>query len=304
MDIRKGNKNSKLSKIMTGLALVAAISALSACKRTSDEAGLGLQASQLATLNNVVDARDEATRARDQYRNPAQTIAFFQIKPGMSVAEALPGGGWYSNILANYIGSDGELHGINYVDDMWARFGFFSPERIEERIASTKAFPQTVAKYTDNGIKSSGFTFDTVPDELVGSLDRVVFIRALHNLNRFEAQANTMTNALKAAHTLLKEDGMVGVVQHRAPEANSDEWSDGSRGYLKQSSLIKTFEDAGFTLVASSEINANPKDQPTENDIVWRLPPSLNGARDDEAKRAAMEAIGESDRMTLLFKKS
>jgi len=50
-------------------------------------------------------------------------------------------------------------------------------------------------------------------------------------------------------------------------------------------------------------LNANPKDQPTVDDIVWRLPPSLNGVGDNEALKAERIAIGESDRMTLLFKK-
>ena len=87
------------------------------------------------------------------------------------------------------------------------------------------------------------------------------------------------------------------------PEDAPDEGADGSRGYLKQSQVIAMLEKAGFELVASSEINANPKDRPGPEDIVWRLPPSLNGSKDDPDKRAAMTAIGESDRMTLLFRK-
>ena len=84
---------------------------------------------------------------------------------------------------------------------------------------------------------------------------------------------------------MLKDDGLVGVVQHRAPESASDEWADGNRGYLKQSAVIAMFEEAGFQLVASSEINANPKDKPGADDIVWRLPPSLRGSKDDPELR-------------------
>lgn len=65
--------------------------------------------------------------------------------------------------------------------------------------------------------------------------------------------------------------------------------------------MISVFENAGFELVATSEINANPNDQPTEEEVVWRLPPSLATSRDNEELRAQMLAIGESDRMTLLF---
>lgn len=258
----------------------------------------GNQALQAAVLD-----RDEQDRARDKYRNPVQTLSFFHVEPGMKVAEALPGGGWYTKILADYLGEDGELHGINYNDDMWAMFGFFSEERIKENTANTAKFPELVKGFTDNGIGTSGFTFATAPKTAMGTLDRVLFVRALHNLNRFEADAATRTQALKVAHDLLKPDGLVGVVQHRAPEDAEDEWADGSRGYLKQTSLIAAFKSAGFELVMTSEVNANPKDMPKSEDIVWRLPPGYNGVGDDADKRAAMQAIGESDRMTLLFKK-
>ncbi|NLG75036.1 MAG: methyltransferase, partial [Xanthomonadaceae bacterium] len=77
----------------------------------------------------------------------------------------------------------------------------------------------------------------------------------------------------------------------------------GDAGYVKQSAVVAAFEKAGFELIGSSEINANPKDQPTEEDVVWRLPPTLATSRDDPELRKQMEAIGESDRMTLKFRK-
>lgn len=255
------------------------------------------------TLIEVVTKRSEQDQSRDKYRNPVQTLSFFQIEPGMKVAEALPGGGWYSKILAEYLGKDGALHGINYNDDMWAMFGFFSAEQIAANSANTAKFSNLVKGFTNNGIHTSGFTFAKAPEAAKGTLDRILFVRALHNLNRFEEEAGTRSQALKLAHDLLKPNGLVGVVQHRAPEDADDKWADGSRGYLKQSALIKAFQSAGFELVMTSELNANPKDKPQANDIVWRLPPSFNGAGDDTEKRAAMRAIGESDRMTLLFKK-
>jgi len=289
------------------LAVVLLTTFLAACATStvSDDAMAkkAMQAEANDKLAMVLANADESAKARFQYRNPAETLAFFKVEPGMSVAEALPGGGWYSKILANYLGTDGALHGINYNDDMWARFGFFSPEAIEGRIASTKKFPEQVASFTDNGIASQGFTFATVPSDLAGSVDRVLFIRALHNLNRFEKDAGTLSESLSAAKMLLKDDGYVGVVQHRLPESASEEAADGRRGYLKQSFLISQFEQAGFILVAQSEINANAKDQPLETDIVWRLPPSFNGSRDNPEQMEKMKAIGESDRMTLLFKK-
>lgn len=254
-------------------------------------------------LETVVEARSTDVKKRDAFRHPVETLNFFQVEPGMAVAEALPGGGWYSTILASYLGKEGELYGVNYVDSMWARFGFFSAEDIASNIASTQKFPEQVAGFTDNGIQAGGFTFDTVPSDLTGKLDRVLFIRALHNLGRFEDDAGTMTEALKATHKLLKPGGMVGVVQHEVSEAAPDESAKGARGYMKASQVKTMFKDAGFELVASSDINKNPKDVPANDEIVWRLPPSLLGARDNEAKKKAMEAIGESNRMTLLFKK-
>lgn len=254
-------------------------------------------------LTRVLESRSEEDRARDGARHPAQTLDFFQVVPGMKVAEGLPGGGWYTRILANYLGSDGAIYGVNYVDSMWPMFSFATDKWTAGRIAGTAEFPGKVGGFTDNGIHAEGFTFNTVPPGIAGKVDRVLLIRALHNLNRFEAQAGTRSQALSAVHSMLADGGLVGVVQHRAPESASDEWADGSRGYLKQSAVIATFEKAGFQLMAKSEINANPKDRPGAKDLVWRLPPSLRTSKDNPEKRAAMLAIGESDRMTLLFRK-
>jgi predicted methyltransferase len=256
-----------------------------------------------SALQQAVSSRAVEEQTRDTSRHPIETINFFKIAPGMTVAEALPGGGWYSKILANYLGSDGALYGINYDDHMWARFGFFDENGIKQRIAATTEFPNKVKEFTTNGIASQGFTFATAPESLNGSVDRVLFIRALHNLNRFEKDAQTLTTALKTTHRILKKDGLVGVVQHQLNEEAPEQGADGSRGYLKLSSLTKAFADAGFELLESSDINANPKDQPSASDIVWRLPPTYFGTKEDEAKKAAVDAIGESNRMTLLFKK-
>lgn len=283
-------KNKKRVTSILGAALLLALSHNALAKVESHK-----------TLKAVVAERSEEARARDQQRHPVETLSFFQLKPGMTVAEALPGGGWYSGIIANYLGKDGALYGINYVDSMWPRFGFFSEERIKDMIASTAAFPDMVAELSDNGISADGFTFETIPAAIHGTVDRVLFIRALHNLNRFEKEAGTLTQALTAAHQLLKPDGMVGVVQHEIAESDAD--TDGSRGYLKASQVIASFEAAGFELVSRSDINKNPNDKPSESDMVWRLPPTYYGAQDDEARKQALDKIGESNRMTLLFKK-
>lgn len=252
----------------------------------------------------VVEARSAQERARDGARHPVETLTFFQVQPGMTVAECLPGEGWYTRILANYLGGDATLYGVNYVDRMWPMFSWAKEDWIEETIAKHRQFDIKVADYTDNFITAQGITFNTVPPEAAGTVDRVLMIRALHNLNRFEPAAGTRSQALASIRGMLKDDGLVGVVQHRLPESAPAEGADGSRGYLKQSDVIAMFEEAGFELVASSEINANPADRPGTQDSVWRLPPSLRGSEDKPEQRAAMEAIGESDRMTLLFRKA
>ena len=255
------------------------------------------------TLNAVLASRSDEDKVRDDARHPLETLTFFQVKPGMTIAEALPGGGWYTRILANYLGQDGTLYGVNYPDSLWPMLSYASPEWIAERIAATQNFTAKVATFTDNGITAQGFTFDTVPPEVEGTVDRVLLIRALHNLNRFQQTAGTRSQALAATHAMLKKDGLVGVVQHRAPATASKEWADGNKGYLNEVAVIAMFAEAGFALVAQSEINANPMDQPSGEDSVWRLSPSLRGSNDDE-QRDVMVAIGESDRMTLLFRKA
>ena len=255
------------------------------------------------TLNAVLASRSDEDKVRDDARHPLETLTFFQVKPGMTIAEALPGGGWYTRILANYLGQDGTLYGVNYPDSLWPMLSYASPEWIAERIAATQNFTAKVATFTDNDITAQGFTFDTVPPEVEGTVDRVLLIRALHNLNRFQQKAGTRSQALAATHAMLKQDGLVGVVQHRAPATASKEWADGNKGYLNEVAVIAMFAEAGFALVAQSEINANPMDQPSGEDSVWRLSPSLRGSNDDE-QREAMVAIGESDRMTLLFRKA
>jgi len=102
---------------------------------------------------------------------------------------------------------------------------------------------------------------------------------------------------------VLKPGGTMGVVQHHAREDMSDEFADGSHGYLKKSFVIAAAEQAGFEFVAESDINANPNDQPGEEDIVWRLPPSFATSAEDPELKAKLAAVGESNRMTLKFRK-
>lgn len=255
-------------------------------------------------LDQVLAMQDDATKARYNFRNPKQTIEFFGLTPGMAVAEALPGGGWYTKILVPYLGAEGRVLGIDYDYSMWQNFDWVDDEFLATRKAWTDTWPQEAkAWYSEDAATVDAATFGTLDENLTESFDAVLFIRALHNLNRFEDKGAFLSNALKESHRILKPGGIVGVVQHQAPEDKSDEWADGSRGYIKKSAVIAAFEKAGFSLVSETDINTNPNDVPGEDDIVWRLPPSLSTSKDNEELKNQMTAIGESNRMTLLFKK-
>lgn len=255
-------------------------------------------------LADVLAAQPEEVQARYTSRHPQQTLGFFGITPGMTVVEALPGGGWYSKILLPYLGAEGSLIGADYSDELYPMFGFFSEEQLAERSQFVSAFPVTAAEWGIEGAAGvQAFKLGLMPDEMNGTADAVLFIRALHNLARFESAGGFLTTAIQNAFDVLKPGGVVGVVQHEAREDTSDAFADGSHGYLKKSFVIKAMEEAGFKLLADNDINQNPQDQPGEADIVWRLPPMLMTSRDNPELKAELEAVGESNRMTLLFSK-
>lgn len=255
-------------------------------------------------LSAVLAAQPEETRARYPYRHPQETLEFFGVAPGMSVVEVLPGGGWYSKLLLAYLGSDGQLIGADYSIPMLEKIGFIGPEKLEERKKWRETWPKEAEEWRgENAAEVSAFVLNSMPDTIVGKADAVLFIRALHNLNRVENDGGYLTTALAEARAALKPGGVLGVVQHEAQPDMSDTWANGSNGYLKRAAVIATIEAAGFEFVGASEISANPKDRPTEEEFVWRLPPALQNSAKDPAKRAKYEAIGESNRMTLKFRK-
>ncbi|MGB3456507.1 MAG: hypothetical protein WBG08_12200 [Litorimonas sp.] len=253
-------------------------------------------------LDAILAAQDEAAQARYDDRNPAATLEFFGIVPGMAVGEALPGGGWYSKILLPYLGDEGRLVGVDYDLDLWPNFNFGTEEFIEGKRSWPETWVADARGWTDSDVDIEAYTFSDLPQD--GSLDAFLFIRALHNLNRFE-EGRFMDSALANVMGALKPGGLVGVVQHEGPADAPDDWADGSNAYLRRADVVGAFEAAGFTLVGESDVNANPLDMPSPEagDSVWRLSPTLATSREDAELRAELEAIGESNRMTLLFQK-
>jgi len=255
-------------------------------------------------LTAALAAQPDAAKARFAYRHPQETLAFFEVEPGMTVVEALPGSGWYSKILIPYIGNEGHLIGADYAIEMFPLFGFFDEEFVENKKTwVTDWTAEASAWRNDNGAPVSAFVFGSMPDDLTGTADRVLFIRALHNLAHFEEHSGFLTAALENAWQVLKPGGIVGVVQHQARDDKSDEFALGDHGYLKKSFVIDRMEAAGFEYVGEIDINANPNDQPADDDVVWRLPPAFQGSRKNPEAMTAMKAIGESNRMTLKFRK-
>lgn len=287
---------------MRFLILIAVLMLIQGCCTLSQCKLPEVNQQEQAQLQTIIDQLPLEHKARHQYRHPLETLTFFGIKPGDTVVEVLPGGGWYTQILAPYLGAKGRLVGVDYSADIWPFFGgFATPEFIERR----KKWPvewtgKTKGWSLGGGFSADAYTFSTVPTALEGTVDSVLFIRALHNLARFEGEGQFLSKALAETHRILKPGGRVGVVQHAMAEEKPDAWADGSRGYLKRSFLIREMDKAGFEFVAESDINKNSKDDVQDKERVWRLPPSLN-APDEEKEK--YKAIGESNRVTLLFRK-
>ena len=255
-------------------------------------------------LADVLAQQPEDVQARYQWRHPSETLEFFGIAPGTTVVEVLPGGGWYSKILLPYLGSEGSYVGADYALDMWPRFGFFGEDFLKKKETWVTDFTAEAGGWAgDDGPEVAAFAFGAMPADMNGTADAILFIRALHNMARFESEGGYLTAALQDAFNVLKPGGIVGVVQHEARPDTSDDWASGPNGYLKRQFVIDAFLAAGFEFVGSSEVNQNPADQPGAEDLVWRLPPSLMTSRDNPELKAKMETIGESNRMTLKFRK-
>lgn len=250
------------------------------------------EAAASGTLAAVLaDARRDNDRARDVWRNPAETLDFFDVRPEHTVVEALPGGGWYTRILLPLTEGSGRYIAINY--PMSVLEAIFGDRMTDERRAAAAALEETfpVQASAWGGEVDGMARFGEVSADMAGTVDRVLYIRALHNM----ARTGNLGMAVDDAWTLLAPGGIAGVVQHRAPADEADDRADGNRGYLREADVIAAFEARGFVFEGSSEVNANPNDPADADGGVWtRLPSS-----DTEEARA----IGETDRMTLRFRK-
>jgi predicted methyltransferase len=315
------NKTSWLSSIVALTMLVSgcnlsensttedASNAQTKVEEKASELKASNSSTQTDTTNNtsleaVLAKQPANVQARFSARHPQETLSFFDIQSGQTVVEALPGGGWYTKVIVPVLGQSGKVIGADYAADMYPKFGFFSAEDVEKKKSWVNSWTlQTSAWRTETDAEIVAFQFGSLPESMHGTADRVLFIRALHNLARFENDGGYLSKALTDTFNVLKSGGIVGVVQHKAPEESSDDWANGSNGYLKASFVKSKMVQAGFEFVGESDININSKDKPTENDFVWRLPPTLASSRDNPELKKQYEDVGESTRMTLKFKK-
>ena len=246
-----------------------------------------------AELQAAIDgpARTPANKARDVWRHPGETLAFFGIRPDMTVVEISPGGGWYTEILAPYLRDKGKLIAAAYPLDVPGEDGAYyrkSRTGFDQKLAATPA--------AYDRVEVRDFL---VPDRLdlaaPGSADMVLTFRNLHNWVKDGGDAAV----LKAAFAALKPGGVLGIVEHRSNEPLTSEQIY-QHGYFPEAAVVNAAKAAGFVLEARSDINANPKDTRDHPEGVWTLPPTLALGDKDREKYLA---IGESDRMTLRFRK-
>jgi predicted methyltransferase len=234
--------------------------------------------------------RDPKNTARDVYRHPAQTLAFFGVKPGQTVIEITPGGGWYAEILAPLLRDSGQYVAA-VVDPMAVKEGGSRDYQQKSKTGLENKFAAAPAQF--DRAKVVGYDPNAPTFGAAGSADVVLTFRNVHNW-RSAKQAEGMFRGFFA---VLKPGGVLGVVEHRA---KADVGDDDKSGYVGEQQVIAMAEAAGFRLEEKSEVNANPKDTKDYPSGVWTLPPTNDHDAEDDAK---YQAIGESDRMTLRFVK-
>lgn len=272
MHIRPCNKPLGLMVAITSMLAVSAAAA--------DEQRLR----ELTTADHRVDAHIE----RNDARNPVETLQFFGLEPDMTVVEILPGAGWYTEILAPYLRDSGTYYAAHFSPSASLSYQPPALEQFRQKLINhNEIYDQTIVTHLNPPAE-----VEVAP---AGSADLVMTFRNVHNW----IMAGTQEEHFDAFYRALKPGGVLGVVEHRAPEGSDMEVME-TTGYVTQAYAIELAEEAGFEFVEASEINANPRDTADHPSGVWTLPPTLRLGDEDRDK---YEAIGESDRMTLKFRK-
>jgi len=245
------------------------------------------------------DHRAPSNPARDVYRHPREVLEFFGLTPRSTVVEIWPSGGWWTELLAPVLKPEGRYYA--------AGFALSARRTPEWRKRVQRDYQDKLAARPDL-YDAVVVTELSVPERVdiapSGTADLVLTFRNVHNWMKGD-YAPRMFEVMARA---LKPGGILGVVEHRAPAGTSIEEMRRS-GYVTEDHVISLAREAGLQLDARSEINANPRDTADHPAGVWTLPPSLRHCRgmEDVVKRddctRYYRAIGESDRMTLRFRK-
>ena len=272
--------------VIAGLLAVAlaAVSLVASAAAPSGETS----GADLAKLKQVVnsDQRSAANKARDKYRHPVDTLAFFGIRPNMTVVELWPFGGWYTEILAPYVKGTGTY----YAAAMDPTSDSKEDKKYNAELKTLLAAHPDLYGEVKWSVLAKG-KYAIAPD---GTADMVVTFRNIHNW----VWAGDEKEVFAAAFRALKPGGILGVEEHRANDAKAAPGR--GQAYVGEDYAIGLIEAAGFKLVGRSKINSNPKDTKDYPEGVWSLPPSY---AEGDKNRAKYAAIGESDRFTLKFVK-
>jgi predicted methyltransferase len=241
--------------------------------------------------------RTPANVARDGARHPYDSLVFWGLKPNQTVIEVSPGGGYWTEILAPYAKATGGTYTAGVAD-------LANPKVSDGARKGRADFEMRFmdrAKFGD--VRFVNFGPVAGPLGAAGSADLVLTARNVHN---WTGQPGVADKIFKDFFLVLKPGGILAVEDHRAdPKAETDKGAD---GYLATATVVALAEKAGFKLDAKSEINANPKDTKDHPFGVWTLPPSRHSAPEGQPDNpnfdhTKYDAIGESDRMTLRFRK-
>lgn len=248
------------------------------------------QATEHSPLHTVINAEHRAENSmRDQYRHPLQTLEFFGIEANMTVIEVWPGKGWYSEILAPYLKhGGGELIAAGFPLNDGPKWRQNMQAEYQNWLATSPQHYDQV-KLVELGPPSFWSLGDT------NSIDAILTFRNVHNW----VKGGYESKMFNSFYDALKPGGILGITDHRAAD-NIDLNTMKTSGYLSEDLVIILAQKAGFELEATSEINANPLDTKDHPKGVWSLPPTL---RLGDKNRKHYLTIGESDRMTLLFRK-
>ncbi|MCZ6806998.1 MAG: methyltransferase [Deltaproteobacteria bacterium] len=252
--------------------------------------GVGVVADSSAQLARWTTGahRGPGNADRNAYRHPGETLEFFGLEPTMTVVEIWPSRGWYTEILAPFLRADGKYYAAGFALTAKRTPGWRKKmqRELEKKLAARPDLYDRVV-VTELSIPERA---EIAPP---GTANMVLTFRNVHNWMK-GGYAPQMFEAMFAA---LEPGGVLGVVEHRAKPGTSVEKMIES-GYVTEAQVKKLAKRAGFRFVASSEVNANPKDTADHPMGVWTLPPTLRLGDKDRQKYVA---IGESDRMTLKF---